>query len=55
MAASAVSEVVALIGGREPDARRLAFPLELVIRKSTGPVLPAAKASHGTARRRSSR
>lgn len=38
MAASAVGEVIALIQGGEVKAKRIAFPLELVVRKSTGPV-----------------
>ncbi|MGO4382292.1 LacI family DNA-binding transcriptional regulator [Pseudoduganella sp. RAF53_2] len=37
MAVRAVSEVVALIEGREPAAARIAFPVELVVRNSTGP------------------
>jgi LacI family transcriptional regulator len=38
MARRAVSEVVELIQGREPGAVKIAFPVELVVRKSTGPV-----------------
>jgi LacI family transcriptional regulator len=37
MAARAVSEVVELIQGRENNASKMTFPLELVIRHSTGP------------------
>ena len=55
MAASAVSEVVALIAGRDVDARRIAFPLELVVRKSTGPAPLPAKSNDGATRRRASR
>jgi len=38
MATRAVSEVVELIQGREPGAVKIAFPVELVVRNSTGPV-----------------
>lgn len=51
MAASAVAELVALIGGRETGERRIAFPLELVVRKSTGPA-PIAPQADAPARRR---
>lgn len=40
MAASAVGEVIALIQGGAVAAKRIAFPLELVVRQSTGPVPP---------------
>ncbi|WP_395407579.1 LacI family DNA-binding transcriptional regulator [Pseudoduganella sp. UC29_106] len=38
MATRAVSEVVELIQGREAGAVKIAFPVELVVRNSTGPV-----------------
>lgn len=38
ISAAAVGELVALIGGAEIEAKKLAYPMELVIRKSTGPV-----------------
>ncbi|MEO7494423.1 MAG: LacI family DNA-binding transcriptional regulator [Massilia sp.] len=41
MASRAVSEVVAIIQGREMNPARIAFPMQIVIRNSTGPV-PAA-------------
>ena len=40
MAARAVSEVVEIIQGRDIAAAKIAFPTELMIRNSTGPVRP---------------
>jgi LacI family transcriptional regulator len=37
MAVRAVSELVELIQGRDIDGRKIAFPLELMVRESTGP------------------
>jgi LacI family transcriptional regulator len=38
MAARAVSEVIALIEGGEIESRRIGFPMQLVVRGSTGPL-----------------
>ncbi|RZL33135.1 MAG: hypothetical protein EOP35_18590 [Rubrivivax sp.] len=38
ISACAVSELMELIGGRKPEARKISLPLELILRKSTGPV-----------------
>ncbi len=48
MAAAAVAEVVDLIEGGDIGPRRIAFPLELVVRKSTGPV-PRCRTAAATA------
>jgi len=40
--ARAVHELLELIEGREVEPRKIAFPLELVVRQSTGPVAPGA-------------
>ena len=37
LSACAVDELLAVIGGQAAEARRITFPLELVVRKSTGP------------------
>jgi LacI family transcriptional regulator len=42
LAARAVGDVVALIGGAPVPPVKTAFPMELVVRQSTGPVTPAA-------------
>lgn len=47
LCASAVGELVSLIGGAEVEAKKITFPMELVVRGSTGPV--AAKLATGTA------
>ena len=38
MSACAVDELLAVIGGQPAPARKITFPIQLVIRKSTGPV-----------------
>jgi LacI family transcriptional regulator len=40
LSARAVGELVALIEGKGAEARKTTLPLELVVRKSTGPVAP---------------
>lgn len=40
LSACAVGELLALIEGQGVQARKITFPLELIVRKSTGPVAP---------------
>jgi LacI family transcriptional regulator len=40
LSACAVGELMALIEGRNVEAKKIALPLELVVRQSTGPVKP---------------
>ncbi|MBW8894557.1 MAG: substrate-binding domain-containing protein, partial [Burkholderiales bacterium] len=38
LSACAVGELLALIEGQGVEAKKITFPLELIVRKSTGPV-----------------
>jgi LacI family transcriptional regulator len=40
LSACAVDELLAVIGGQAVQARKITFPLQLIVRKSTGPVSP---------------
>lgn len=40
LSACAVDELLAVIGGQGVQAKKITFPLELIVRKSTGPVRP---------------